>query len=87
MSRSELVIVCIFAAIGMTACIFTLFRIVEWWCDNWDKVQFLYGQYERMSGTLDTIHEIVAAQQDEIKLLKERIDIYEEGNNKSYKGT
>lgn len=77
MSKALYVIICLFASIGGIACIDGIFRIVEWLCGNCDKVQFLYGQYKRMSDTLDTIHKIVAAQQDEIKLLKERIDIDE----------
>lgn len=81
MSGSALVVVCVFAIIGIVTCMFSLFRIVEWFCNNYDKVQLLYAQYERISDTLKDIHEIIELQQDEIKLLKERIDIYEKSNN------
>lgn len=81
MSGFALVVVCIFAIIGIVTCLFSLLHIVEWFCDNYDKFQVLYGQYERMSDTLKDIHKIVELQQDEIKLLKERIDIYEESNS------
>lgn len=81
MSKSGLVIICIFAVIGIVTCVFTLFRIVDWLYDKSDKFQLLCSQYERMSDTLEDIHKIVELQQDEIKLLKERIDIYEESNS------
>ncbi len=81
MSGSALVVVCVFAIIGIFTCIFSLFHIVELFCNNYDKFKLLYGQYERISDTLKGLHEIVELQQDEIKLLKERIDIYEKSNN------
>lgn len=81
MSGSALVVVCVFAIIGIFTCIFSLFHIVEWFCNKYDKIKLLYGQYEHMSDMLKDLHKIVELQQDEIKSLKERIDIYEESNN------
>lgn len=81
MDGPSLVVVCVFAIIGIVTCMFSLSRIVKWFCNNYDKVQLLYGQYERISDTLKNLHKIVELQQDEIKLLKERIDIYEKSNN------
>ena len=81
MDGPSLVITCIFALIGIVTCMFILFHIVDWFYKNYDKFQLLCGQYEHMSDMLKDIHKIVELQQDEIKLLKERIDIYEESNN------
>lgn len=77
------VVIYIFAIIGATACLCGIVRTVEWLCDNCHKVQLLWTRSEDVYSRIETILHIVESQQDEIKLLKERIDIYEKSNNKS----
>lgn len=75
------VVIYIFAIIGATACLYGIVRTVEWLCDNCNKVQLLWTRSENVDSRIEKIFHIVELQQDEIKLLKERIDIYEKSNN------